>query len=112
MKRIMVLVLTMVLVAVVAQAQTPAPAAQEDLRAKYIEERIGRLNADFQLFQGDLNAVARRYPGFFGEKGMARKELEAVLNAVARGIQAEVTPLAKELSELQKVAKPKEPAKK
>ena len=109
MKRIIVLVLAMVFMAALAQAQTPAaPAPQEDLRAKYIEERIGRLNADFQLVQGDLNAIARKYPPFFGEKGMARKEIEAVLNAVARGIQAEVTPLAKELSELRKAEKPKE----
>lgn len=69
-------------------------------RQQAIEDRIGRINAEIQLVQGDLNALVRKYPLFFGDKGTARKEIEAVLGMIFKKAEAELVPLGKELGEI------------
>lgn len=100
-KELIIVALAVVLFAALAQAQDK-PKEPLTMEQQYAQARIAQINAEFQLFQMDLRAMAQKYPEY-------RKELEALLNEVVKRLQPELQELQKKLAP--PPAKPVEPKK-
>jgi len=98
-RQIIIVALSVVLFASLSQAQTPAaPAAkapEPTMEQKYAEAEIGRINAEFQLFQLDMQAVARKYPDYI-------KEVQLAVEAAIKRLQPELQELQKKLAPVKK----------
>jgi len=92
-------VLVVLLSAGVCLGQQPAPTPPASpaptMEQKYAEAEIGRINAEFQLFQLDMQAVARKYPDYI-------KEVQLAIEAAVKRLQPQLLELQKKLAPVKK----------
>ena len=99
MGRMILVVLVVLLSTGVCLRQQPAPtppaAPTPTMEQKYAEAEIGRINAEFQLFQLDMQAVARKYPDYI-------KEVQLAIEAAVKRLQPQLQELQKKLAPVKK----------
>lgn len=112
MKKLVIVLLALLFVVSVALAAKPEKAEKPiDWQMKYNQERVASLNAQFQLFVGNLNNVATALENMQKAYPAQAKDIGAILKALVDSRNNALKKVQEEINALQKPEPAKVPKK-